>query len=96
MGTVRGKLRIGGRRTVNVGMARIRFDMCLWKNTRKSLVTSMMDIEAKNIVHSIATLVRLLIDVVVPKNRFVRGHRSCICPPEIKSPTKECWTKATK
>jgi hypothetical protein len=67
---------MGGSNTVKVGIARIKFDLCRRKNVAKSSVISMTIIEAKNIVHSIAIFVKLLIPIVVPKYWFVSGHKS--------------------
>lgn len=66
MGTFNGKLRNVGSSNVNVGMVRIRFELCGWNNVVVSLVFSMMIIDMRNIMHSMAMFVWLLMFMLVP------------------------------
>lgn len=56
-GTSNGKLRSVGNSTVEVGMIRIRFVFCGWKNAAMSLVLNMMINDVMNIAHSIIMFV---------------------------------------
>ena len=66
VGTSNGKLRNVGSSAVNVGMDRIRFELCGWNSVVVSLVFSIMIIAVRNIIHSIAMFVGLRMFRPVP------------------------------
>ena len=65
-GTVIGKARNVGRSKVNVGMIKIRFELCGWKNVVMSLVFSIMIIDARNTIHSIVMVIGLVMFTSIP------------------------------
>lgn len=66
MGTYDGKLMNVGSSTVNVGMNKVRFDLCGWRSVVASLVFTIMAVEARNTRSSIVTFVWLTMSMPVP------------------------------
>ena len=66
MGTYDGKFMNVGNSTVNVGMSKVRFDLCGWRSVAASLVLTIMASDARNIRSSIATFVWLMMSMFVP------------------------------
>jgi len=66
VGTYDGKLMNVGSSTVNVGMDRIRFDLCGWRSLAASLVFTIMASDARNIRSSIVTFVWLMMSMPIP------------------------------
>lgn len=65
-GTYWGKLRIVGRRTVQVGIDRSRFDGCGWRSVCVSFVLIRIVRAVRKRIHSMVMLVRLVISIVSP------------------------------
>ena len=66
---------------MNVGMDRIRFELCGCKSLAVSFVFSMMIIDVRNITHSMVMFVWLCMLKLVPKCWVVMGHSSWLPPP---------------
>jgi len=95
-GTDSGKLSTVGIITVKIGIDSNRFEGCCWNSVHASFVLSIIVRDVRKKVHSIRTLVRLVILIPIPYQLRVAGHNSCMPPPTRKSPKIECWIKATK
>jgi len=66
---------------VNVGIVRVRFELCGCKSLAVSFVFSMIIIDVRNIAHSMVMFVWLFMLKLVPKFWVVMGHSSWIPPP---------------
>ena len=66
MGTYDGKLMNVGSSTVNVGMNKVRFDLCGWRSVAASLVFTIIAVDARNNRSSIVTFVGFRMSMPIP------------------------------
>ena len=94
-GTYNGKVMIEGKRTVMRGTDKIRLDGLRLNNNNMSFALNMIIIDITKRIHSRAILVTL--STLMPRPYMSRdtGHNNCV-PPVRKSPTRLCWSTATK
>jgi hypothetical protein len=79
-GTNRGKLMTVGKRTVNTGIVRIKFDVWCLNSDNTSFVLNITTIEMRKKNHSTIMLVKLVTSMFKPYISLDIGHSNCVPP----------------